>query len=288
MTATVTSLPVWPASVPVHPAAELFPLMSGSDFDELVKDIRTNGLVTPIVRTPDGLILDGRNRYRACLAADVRPVYEVHDGEPWRFVISTNLHRRHLTDSQRAMVAAKIAERAVGRPKMSSDDGISREAIPTRTEAAHMLSVSPSQVDRARVVEKRGTENLKTAVETGAVPVSTAARVANELTPAEQNDFVEKVNAGANPRQIAPPAEVPPSRAGRTDRSYYKSERKNLSRTAVEKVIHMAGGLTLGLAEASALDESITSEEAARWMDDLSDGIKSLRRLHNLLKERTS
>lgn len=218
MTATVTSLPVWPADVPVHAAAELFPLMSGADFDELVKDVRANGLVTPIVRTPDGLILDGRNRYRACLAAGVRPVYEVHGGEPWRFVISTNLHRRHLTDSQRAMVAAKIAERAhggwahVNRPKLSDDD--LGNLPPTRAEAAQMLSVSPSQVDRARVVEKRGTESLKTAVETGAVPVSTAARVANELTADEQNDFVEKVNSGADPRRAASRADrardIPP------------------------------------------------------------------------------
>jgi len=162
VTATVSSLPVWPADVPVHPAAELFPLMSGSDFDELVRDIKENGLVTPIVRTPDNLILDGRNRYRACEAAGIRPVYEVHAGEPWRFVISTNLHRRHLTDSQRAMVAAKIAERArggwnhVNRSKASSE--ALESAPPTQDEAAQLLNVSRSQVQRARIVGSRWPE----------------------------------------------------------------------------------------------------------------------------------
>ena len=54
--------------LPFHPLADLFPLLEGEDFEQLVTDIRENGLYEPIVML-DGRILDGRNRYRACLSA---------------------------------------------------------------------------------------------------------------------------------------------------------------------------------------------------------------------------
>lgn len=222
MTATITTLPTWPEDVPVHPAAELFPLMGGAEFSALVEDIRNNGLFTPIVRTPDGQILDGRNRYRACLLAEVEPTFETHDGEPWRFVVSTNLHRRHLTDAQRAMVAGKIAERAQGSNRFRTQTQIdppiggSIDSPPTHAEAAELLNVSHRQVERARAIVKNGTEKLVSAVESGAVSVSTAERMA--ALPAEhQDEFANRALEGGRtqkkraavsaPTKPAPPPE---------------------------------------------------------------------------------
>lgn len=54
--------------IPFHPLAEVFPLLEGADFNALVEDVRHNG-VRRKIDVLDGVILDGRNRYRAALAA---------------------------------------------------------------------------------------------------------------------------------------------------------------------------------------------------------------------------
>jgi hypothetical protein len=83
-----------------HSLANLFPLIEDAEFDDLEADIKANGQHEDIVLLDDK-VLDGRNRYRACLAAGFAPRIiafrpEVH-GEPLAFVISKNLKRRHPT-----------------------------------------------------------------------------------------------------------------------------------------------------------------------------------------------
>jgi hypothetical protein len=94
--------------IPYHPAANLFPMMSEEELDTLAKDIKAHGQHHPILLY-DGQILDGRNRYEACAIAGVEPKTVQWDGKggsPTEFVLSLNLTRRHLDQSQKAMVAA--------------------------------------------------------------------------------------------------------------------------------------------------------------------------------------
>jgi hypothetical protein len=96
--------------LPIHPYAELFPQMFSPEFDRLCGDILLNGLQEEIV-IHEGQILEGRHRYLACLAKHVTPRFRPYAGEcgsPLAFVVSKNLHRRHLTESQRALVAARL------------------------------------------------------------------------------------------------------------------------------------------------------------------------------------
>jgi len=93
--------------IQAHEYADIFPMMDGIDFDNLKKDLTDNGFdkTRPII-LHEGKILDGRNRFKACNELSINPFFENFTGkEPLKFVISTNLNRRHLTESQRACVS---------------------------------------------------------------------------------------------------------------------------------------------------------------------------------------
>lgn len=209
-----------------HEYAGIFPLMHGREFDELCADIKANGQREPIwviaapcpepgdhkcygipgecdLEAGDGvwtcracdynpapfedLVLDGRNRYRACKALGIDPWVEWYDGDdPLAFVISLNLHRRHLDDNQRRMAAAKAVSMAQGRPEKTS-----RIANITRDRAAELLNTDIAGVDRARKVVKDGTPELIAAVESGRVSVYAAADVAT-LPKEEQTVIVAR------------------------------------------------------------------------------------------------
>jgi hypothetical protein len=99
-------------ALPAHPAAALFPLMQGEEFRALVADIKKHGLRQRIV-THDGQILDGRNRERACIAAGVEPEHTPFQGDdPVAFVISANIHRRHLDAKQKRDLIARLLKMA--------------------------------------------------------------------------------------------------------------------------------------------------------------------------------
>lgn len=95
----------------IHPAADLFPLLEEAEFSELCNSIKRDGLDQPIVIDKEGRLLDGRNRLLACDRSSVEPLIEVYDGtDPVGFSLRANLHRRHLNQGQKAMVALKVEE----------------------------------------------------------------------------------------------------------------------------------------------------------------------------------
>jgi ParB-like chromosome segregation protein Spo0J len=64
----------------VHPLAALFPIMTDDELQDLADDIRENGLLHPIVLDADGVLIDGRNRLRACEIAGVDPKFSKLNG----------------------------------------------------------------------------------------------------------------------------------------------------------------------------------------------------------------
>jgi hypothetical protein len=169
-------------TIEFHPLAHIFPLIEGADFDALVADIKAHGLAEKIVMH-EGRPLDGRNRWRALVRIGLtdEEILCCHTErfvgtDPLAFVISKNLKRRHLSESQRAMVAAELAKLKLGANQHSEG--------PSIEEASKLLNVGHASVERARVVREQGAPELVAAVKQGEVSVSAAAVVATQ--PVEQ------------------------------------------------------------------------------------------------------
>jgi ParB-like nuclease domain len=94
---------------PVHPIADLFPMMTEEELANLAADIKANGLIHPIVVDKDGLVIDGRNRVRACEIAGIEPATVLFEGDDFRaYIISSNIARRHMSKGQQAMAVAMV------------------------------------------------------------------------------------------------------------------------------------------------------------------------------------
>lgn len=148
-----------------HPLAEIFPMIGNGELAELAEDIKKNGLKNPVVLF-EGKILDGRNRYRACEIAGVKPDFVEYAGsEPLQHIISLNLHRRHLSESQRAMVAAKITNLEPHRPPKNNSANLRTSQV-SQPQAATLLNISERSVQAAKSIIKKAPDKVA-AIERG-------------------------------------------------------------------------------------------------------------------------
>jgi len=182
-----------------HPLADFFPLMEDAAFEELVTDIKAHGVREPVVLY-EGAILDGRNRYRASIQVGVACPTRTYDGDdPLEFAISLNLKRRHLNESQRAMVAAKLASMPAHRPPSKEPPNDKSANLPTfpmsQPAAATMLNVSERLLRLAKVVQQGAAPELVAAVEQGRLAVSVAANAA-KLSSQDQQEIARCAKSG--------------------------------------------------------------------------------------------
>lgn len=162
-----------------HPATELFPDLKDFEFEALKADIQTNGQQQPIL-LHEGSIVDGRQRFKACQELGITPKYSELKlkGQPVeQTVVSLNLHRRHLTESQRALIAARICTSRLGVNQTT-------QGVITQEAAAKELGVSVDSLQRARKVLDSGVEELVHAVSGGMLDVANAMGLATLEVPA--------------------------------------------------------------------------------------------------------
>ena len=180
-----------------HPAANAFPLMSPERYEELKTDIATQGQLEPVTIC-DSQILDGRNRYRACVELGITPKTRVFDGNPWAYVWSLNGQRRDLSQDQRAQIWIFVNTHSAGweEEKQKIVDKANRgrseaaKAQP-RTDAGEFQPVTV-QSGPPPVNDRH--PSRKASASAASVQPSAIARA--EALQAARPDLAEKVRAG--------------------------------------------------------------------------------------------
>ena len=237
-----------------HPLADLFPMMSADEMKALVEDVRERGVQRPIVLLDD-MVLDGRNRYHAARDAGVGyRVVEFTGSDPVGFVISENMRRRHMTEAQRAFVAAKLAKL----PRGINQHTARAVCSPTQAQAAAAMDVSVDSVQRARQVIETGTPALAAAAESGEVGMKAAAEVA-KLPEAEQVEIVAQgpaaVKAAAKAARQPKPESAEPAEP-------IDPERRKLAKLTPDGMIDEILGLRAEVADLRSAVAKLKDERA--------------------------
>jgi N6-adenosine-specific RNA methylase IME4 len=187
------------AGYEIHPAAAHLPIMSDGELEVLAKDVRERGLIHPVVLF-EGKVIDGRNRLKACELAGVQPStiewVKTGDESVVKFVVASNLLRRHLNESQRGMLAADLLEMYRAEAHTAKTAHLKRgteipESAPGRTRAAEKaaadVGAATRTVERAKFVAEKSPE-LAEKVRKGEATLKQAEK---ELRRAEQKQAVK-------------------------------------------------------------------------------------------------
>lgn len=184
----------------IHPLAHCLPRMPDEEFEAFKEDISGLGVLEPITLL-DGMILDGRHRYRACQELDIEcPTRTISNVSPHDLVRSMNLYRRHLNESQRAMVAAALLEPFEKEAKQAKEATLPgkgqkgfqpnavenlppHKPIKATDKAGKALGVSGRSVRDAKVIRDEGTTEEIQKVSNGKASVSKTAKDVRQRRP---------------------------------------------------------------------------------------------------------
>jgi len=191
----------------LHEIANLFPGMTGTDYGNLKRSIELSGQQETI-KVWNGAVIDGRHRLKACQELGIEPRFETFEGaeaEAVSYVLALNLHRRQLSDSQRGMIASKVAtyrreNNLLQSPKVQNVPSVATQENQqlsgiTQAQAADLLNVSLKSVKRAAVVRNHGVDEVVEAAEQGAVSVVAAEQIAH-FDKETQREVLKDIVAG--------------------------------------------------------------------------------------------
>jgi hypothetical protein len=240
---------------PLHPLCTLFPRLEGAEFESLREDIKANGQREPII-LHDGMVLDGGNRYRACIEAGIEPqVMKFGGGDVVAYVLSANLHRRHLSAGQNAAIVASVTNWAAAN-KHGGDRKSAQGAKLHFESAADRAAMSGASLRTQKTADKVAKADPALAVSVGQGK-TTLAKAA------------EQVGAKAKPAKPAPASAPSPAAPPQDDEA---QQRHDSMAALVEDNDRLSERLALAAMDA-------TDEERAAAQTLINDLKAQLRRL---------
>lgn len=307
-----------PQTLQPHPAANLLPMMAPANYEEFKADIAKNGLLESIWLC-DGMILDGRHRYRACLELGMEPHFRTYSGEsPVSFVWSLNGQRRHLNRAQLAAVGANmlpaLSEEARKRQAATGADaprnekgqlqpvpaelrepGIKGEAVEV---AARLLGIGATNIRYAKAV-KESAPDVFEKLETGEMTVDTAYKVAKHRAPkappadpatkkpdkAERAAIVARMaESGNRANQIAAHLGISEESVAKIAKSagvrIFSDKTHRINvQRVIEETVHGLAGYAIGLQAIPETLTGISPQQANEWAESIAESMKPLKHL---------
>jgi hypothetical protein len=242
-----------------HAAAQQFPLLSEERLKELAEDIRHHGQQEAILML-DGKILDGRNRYLACLKAGVEPDFKglSENVNPYSYVWSRNGERRDLTQDQRYLIWKSCSQR-------SGEWDAIHEHLQERANASRSETLKGNAQGTPTVCgqtstnsRNRGSIELATASKTNRGSVERMERLHRERPDLAEQLKDGKISSADAMREITAPHVAQNS----GDNEWYTPEEY------IGRVRKVMGGIDLDPASCPAANEVVQAAEFFSREDD--------------------
>ena len=197
----------------LHPIVNLIPEMSAEEYNSLKDDISKYGQQEAILLF-DNKIVDGRHRERACIELSIEPRYREWsgDGSLTELVLSLNVHRRHLSQSQKAAIAVEsmklfeqeASERRLSKLKKGDELPVSAQTRfrgKAADQAAQAVNVSARYVEDAKAIKEQAPEKFEE-IKTGTMSITEAKRELKEQKREERRAANRAlVEESANPAE---------------------------------------------------------------------------------------
>jgi len=234
----------------LHPLCTFFPRMSDEEFSSLKESLQHNGQTHPIY-TLGGMILDGGNRYRALCELGIEPVMVEYQGpSPTQFILSSNLHRRHLTQGQSAAIVSASLSWINAQPEAQTANHVPMDTAAARAKQSGAGQRTQQLADK---LVKEAPVDLVNEVISGKKSLNKAIK---EITPAKpvvakpaltvvesdtEDDFaIQQSNVEPMPNQIeseASPTHLADHQAGTEDANHGITDLSSLD--AIEQLTEL-------------------------------------------------
>ena len=249
----------------IHPVANIFPLMDDAAYETLKADIAANGQ-WEMIMMHDEQIIDGRNRLKACCELGIEPnIGELPiELDPYQYAVSVNLHRRHLTVTQRSDVAAHLATLRRGQAGNGREVEL-HKCSSTISDAATLLSVSPRSVAAASYVHDHGCKELIAGLSSGAIPVTLAEKFCKEFTDKKEQAKIAKGGTKAIKEAMKRDKPKSPEDAGSAKAAAKAAKEQAKAEAAAAKALakaEAAAAKALAKAEAAGVRQKLKDDAA--------------------------
>lgn len=153
---TVATVEAWAiGDLRLHPEAEAIPAMRPEEHDGLLEDIEEHGVQVPLDILEDGIILDGRHRWRVAATLGIAwlPCRVVRPADPFLYMWRMAVVRRHLTRGQRAMMVARLLERDPGASdrRVAAEAGVDHRTVGRIRERMESTGEIPQSTERTGI-----------------------------------------------------------------------------------------------------------------------------------------